>query len=82
MTFIIGLIIKFGLVGILIGGVFAGHKYLKFKDDNLVEEVVEQIVENELGIKIDMTPDSQEPIDSSPIVKEVSKFLSDQVDKI
>lgn len=36
------------------------NRGLGLKDDNLMEEIVEQQIENQIGIDIDLTPDSAE----------------------
>lgn len=36
------------------------NKKLGLKDDNLIEEIIENVVEENLGIKVDFTPSSKE----------------------
>lgn len=50
---IMGLIIKGFLVVLTIGGVFFSHKYLKMKQDNPIEEIIEKVVQEETGIDVD-----------------------------
>lgn len=60
MDFILSLFLKIGLLAIAVGGVFVSHKYLKTKDDDQVEEMVEQIIKDQTGIEIDLTPETHE----------------------
>lgn len=69
-------------IGVAVGGVFVGKKYLHLKDDNIAEEVVEQVVEDKLGVKIDLTPDSPESAESSSSVKQIASFVEKQADRI
>lgn len=82
MEFIAGLILKLSLLGVAIGGVFVGKKYIHLKDDNIAEEVVEQVMEDELGVKIDLTPDSPELGESTSTVKSIASFVENQADRI
>jgi hypothetical protein len=46
-------------LGIAIGSVVLGlgaNYYLKLKPDNPVEQLAEQVIEQETGLKIDLTP--------------------------
>ena len=82
MTFIVSFILKLGLVGIAVGGVFMGHKYLYLKDDNVAEEVVEQVIKDEIGIAIDLTPNTAESSEQSSMVKEISSIVEKQTDRL
>ena len=82
MSFLAGLLIKLGLLAVAVGGVFVGKKCFHAKDDNIVEEVVEQVIVDELGVKIDITPDSPEPEQPSNTIKEISAFVEKQIDRI
>ncbi len=44
----------------IIGGCSYVNKKLGLKDDNPIEEAIEEMVENRIGLDIDFTPDSKE----------------------
>lgn len=50
------------LIGLAIGaaGIAIGTKFYNMKQDNVIEEFVEEEIENETGLDIDITPDSEE----------------------
>jgi len=48
------------LVGSLVGGCSALNKRLGLKDDNPVEEYIEEQIEDHTGIEIDLSGDSKE----------------------
>lgn len=56
MTFLATLLLKLGLLAVAVSGVFIGQKYLKTKDDNVYEELVEQAIKDQTGVEIDLTP--------------------------
>lgn len=82
MTFIGSLFLKLSLLGIAIGGVFVCKKCFKMKDDNIIEEVVEQVIKDQTGVDIDITPstpeDHEQPV--SPMQEEVAQDISDLLD--
>jgi hypothetical protein len=82
MTFIASLLLKLSLLGVAVGGVFAGRKYLQMKDDNIVEEVVEFAIKDQVGIDIDLTPSSLEQEDESQMVKDIVDFASSELEKV
>jgi len=45
---------------ILAAGCCTMNKFLGLKDDNVVEEVVENVIQQETGLDIDLTPDTPE----------------------
>lgn len=56
----IGLVLKFLLVAVAAGAVFVGKKYFGAKDDNIIEELVEMEIRKDVGIDVDLSPDSPE----------------------
>jgi len=74
--------LKLLLLVAAIGSVFVGKKILHLKDDNLVEEVVEEVIKNKSGIDIDFTPNSPETGESFLKVKKISQTVVDNIDKI
>ena len=50
------------IIILIIGlGLFLVGRYiLKLKDDNIIEEKVEQVIKDELGVEVDLTPLSPE----------------------
>jgi len=82
MTFIAGLILKLSLLALAITGVFAGRKYLHMKDDNIIEEIVEQALKDQTGFDIDLTPDSREVPTKDASVVEISDVLDFSKDSV
>lgn len=84
MTFLGGLFLKLSLLGIAIGGVFVCKKCLRLKDDNIIEETIEQVIKDQTGVDIDLTPstpeDHSQPV--SPIQEEVAKDISELLDSV
>lgn len=39
---------------------YLSHKTFKLSEDNLIEEVAEEIIEDQLGLDVDLSPDSPE----------------------
>lgn len=60
MDAILSLILKLSLIIAAAGAVFMGKKYFNTKDDNLIEEMVEQELKRQTGFDVDLTPDSSE----------------------
>jgi len=81
MTFVAGLLLKLSLLGIAVGGVLIGHKYLRMRHDNIIEEVVEQTLKDQTGMDIDLSPSDSEPIHSDE-VKNVGEFISSVISDI
>lgn len=77
----VGFFIKMVILGSLIGGVFITKRLVRVHDDNLVEEVAEQMIEDELGIEIDLTPGSPDG-SSSELVENISRLVAQQAEKI
>jgi hypothetical protein len=48
------------VIGFGIGSFFATHKIVVYKHDNPMEEMVEKLLEDKFGFKVDLTPDSSE----------------------
>jgi hypothetical protein len=48
------------VLGAAIGGCAMINEALILHDDNLVEEYIEIIIENETGLDLDLTPESEE----------------------
>jgi len=48
------------IIGILVASCSSLNKKFNLKDDNVVEEFVEEQIENQLGLNIDLTPESKE----------------------
>lgn len=46
---------------ILTGCIGYVNNYFGLKDDNPVEEIIEGLIEREIGVDIDLTPTSKEP---------------------
>lgn len=53
-------LMAFLILGSCIGGCSRINKMFSLKDDNLIEEVLEEYIMEELDIDIDLTPQSQE----------------------
>lgn len=54
------LIITIMLVAICAGTGYSTFKYLKMDQDNQVEEFCEEIIEKQIGIDIDLSPETPE----------------------
>lgn len=50
------------LVSAMIGGCSLINEVLQLKNDNIIEEAIEQIIENETGVEIDLTPETEEKL--------------------
>ena len=49
------------IVGILVVALIAGYASSKFLgEDNAIEEAAEEVIESQIGVDIDLTPDSKE----------------------
>lgn len=55
---IIKIVLIVGSIAVGIGSVVL----FKLKKDNIIEEIAEDIIENQTGIKIDLTPDTPETV--------------------
>ena len=55
---------KFAITIVIIGSVVGGCSYinkkLNLKDDHIVEEFLEKIIADKIGLQIDLTPQSAE----------------------
>ena len=52
---IVGLVIV-----LMVGGCSYINKKLKLRDDNFGEEIIEGVIESQLGVDVDLTPESPE----------------------
>jgi len=43
------------------GGVFIAHKKFNFKDNNVIEKVVEEEIKDETGVIVDLEEHDQDP---------------------
>ena len=50
------------LIGASAGGCSLLNEALQIKDDHILEEFIEEIIENETGMQIDLTPESPEKL--------------------
>lgn len=48
------------ILGVVACGCSSINRRMGLKDDNFVEEVVEKVIESELGVDVDLTPFSPE----------------------
>ena len=48
------------IFGAMIGGCSLVNEALKLNDDHILEEVIEKAIENEMGISLDLTPETKE----------------------
>lgn len=60
MDLITGLIVKFLVVGSCVGLFFGIRSKFEMRDDSPMEQVLEQVIKQETGLDIDLTPDSPE----------------------
>lgn len=60
MNPIVGWVLKIGGLMIAALGSFIAVKKYKVKQDNFIEEIIEQKIEDETGLDIDLSPDSPE----------------------
>jgi uncharacterized protein YneF (UPF0154 family) len=60
MDAVLSLVLKFLLVAAAAGGVFVAKKYFYTKDENIVEEMIEFHIKDQVGIDVDLTPESPE----------------------
>lgn len=60
MDAVLSLVLKFLLVAVAAGGVFLGKKYFNTKDDNFVEEIIEDQIERQTGLDVDLSPETPE----------------------
>ena len=44
----------------LAGGCTYANRYFGYKDDHLAEEIFEEVIESQIGIEVDLSPDSEE----------------------
>ncbi len=56
----LSLTIKFLVIALAGGAIFVGKKYFGHKDDYIVEEIIENEIERQIGIDVDLSPDSPE----------------------
>ncbi len=57
---------KLGLIPAAMGAVLVVKYYWpNYKDDNVVEETIEQVIESQTGIDVDITPLSKEKKDAN-----------------
>lgn len=49
------------LTGALLVGVATRFGILKWKNDNYIEEVAEQVIESQTGVQVDLTPATPDP---------------------
>lgn len=61
MAPIVGWVLKILSLAVAAGGVFFVHKKYKTKPDHFIEEMIEDQIEEETGLDIDLSPDSEEP---------------------
>lgn len=54
------LLIKIALILGALGAFGVAKYYFRMADDNVIEEYAEQIIEQQTGIDVDLTPSSQE----------------------
>ena len=59
-----GYILKITLLIAGVIGVFVGQKYFNMKDDNIVEQIVEEEIKEVTGISIDLSPEDPTILDT------------------
>lgn len=65
------------ILGLGVGSFLSTHNIVVYKQDNPAEEMFEKMIENKLGINIDITPDSKEKY-----IKEKSKLDDKYASKV
>lgn len=56
----ISLAVKAALVGAALTAAAVAHYVFKAKDDNIVEELAEVVIEKQTGVNVDLSPASKE----------------------
>lgn len=59
-SFIMGAVVSFVVILCAFGACTAVNDYVGLEDDNIIEEFVEKQIENQVGIDIDLSPESDE----------------------
>lgn len=81
MELILSWALKIGFLALAAGSVVAVKKCLKLKDDNAYEEVVEQVIKDQTGVDIDITPETpEEPM--NPKLKKSADVFSNTIDAL
>lgn len=75
-----GLILIAIVAGVALIGSFS-YKFFKGKQDNVVEELCEDIIESQTGVKIDLTPSSPETNLKKTLKKKATTTIINQVKK-
>jgi len=65
MNPVIGWVLKLVALGVAALGSFVAVKKYKVKPDNFVEEYVEKEIKDEVGLSIDLSPDTPDADDNS-----------------
>lgn len=79
MSFIVSLLVKIGLLGVALGGIFLSKKFLSPKQEIVVEQVAQQVIKDEIGTDINLTPTTGDP---SEMVKDISSMIEKQIDRL
>lgn len=53
-------LIRLTIIACTLGGCTAINKYIGLPDDNPLEEIAEQLIKNETGLDVDLSPSSPE----------------------